>query len=91
MSQELKVYLYSAAICAAVGLFELVIRLRADRKSPDYDRLTWGSLAVFSICVFIPLLNAIVLFWPMFSRIWDFCERLLDKWSKPIITQERKK
>jgi hypothetical protein len=61
MAAEMKLYLYSVAACAALGLFELVVRLRADRKTWAEYRMTWGSLAGFTVCTFIPLVNILVL------------------------------
>jgi hypothetical protein len=87
----LDIYLYSVAACAALGIFELFVRLREDRKTWAEYRLTWGDLFGFSVCVFVPGLNVLVLGWPMYSRVWDCCEKLIEKWDKPIVTQERQK
>ena len=87
----LEVYILSVAVCATLGLFELFIRLRDDRKTWADYRLTWGGLFGFSVCVFVPGLNLIVLGWPMYSRAWNYLERMVEKWNKPIITQERQK
>lgn len=85
----LNLYLYSVAACAALGLFELVVRLRDDRKTWEDSRLTWGGLFGFTVCVFVPGLNVLVLGWPMYSRVWNYCEKVIEKWDKPIVTQER--
>ena len=91
MIDLMQFYLYSVAVCAVLGLFELFVRLRDDRKTGADYRLTWGGLFGFSVCVFVPGLNLIVLGWPMYSRAWDYLERMVEKWNKPIITQERQK
>ena len=91
MSDLIRFYLYSVAACAALGLFELFVRLRDDRKTWEDYRLTWGGLFGFTVCVFVPGLNVLVIGWPMYSRAWNYCEKLIDKWNKPIVTQERQK
>lgn len=91
MNDWLKLYLYTVGACVALGLFELLIRLRKDKATfPEY-RFTWGDLAALSALMFVPVLNILVAGYGMWNRFWNLMEKVWAKWDKPIITGERQK